>query len=427
MMREPLPQPAPTLESWTTENGMRVVYAARHAIPIVDINIDLQAGSCYDPPGKAGVSEMLASLLLTGQKRHGDLPAMREEEVENAFDDIGAKVTADAHVDRIAIGMRVLSQPVLLERALTLLSAALVTPSWAARPFERERERLLAFAEEQLSDPEQLCTLRLTQALYDRHPYGIAATEASIDAIERRDVIAFHGRVMVRERAIVTLIGDLSRADAQRIAETLSMALPSGTPVEPMPRARERKAVSKTIEHPASQAHIAIGTRVPGAADPDYVPLMLANQMFAWRLNEVVREQLGLAYEVSSTLFPSRFGEHRIVLKTRSDQATQALEAVRGTLRTFVEGAGGDDDAEFQRTRTELIEGRALSLDSNAKLLRQAADLAFEDLPLHYLDDWTERIAAVTLPEAMAAFARWITPERQQTVVIGGVFAEKTD
>lgn len=423
------------LEGWTTSSGVRVLYAARRSLPIVDLNIDFEAGSCVDPPGKAGLSEMVASLLLTGQKRHGPLPAMREEAAEHAFDDIGAKVAADAQADRIAIGLRSLSQPVLLARALLLLGAMLAAPSWAARPFERERERLLAFAEEQLTDPEQLCNLRLTQALYEGHPFGVIADATSIAAIGRQDVAAFHRRYLVRSRAIITLVGDLARADAERIAETLALALPvAPAGDEPAPGAPQRadaegeepeehkKTAGRrlTIDHPASQAHIVIGARVPGVGDAGYFPLMIANRMFSWRLNDVVRDRLGLAYEVSSALFMSRLGEHRIALKTRGDQAQQALDAVRETLRRFVSGgADGVDAAEFDRTRRELIDGRPLAFDSNAKLLRHAADIGFDRLPLDHLQRWPEQVAAVTLEQAIATFAKWIDPARQTTLVLG--------
>ncbi len=416
----------PVMEQWVTSGGTRVLHIERRSLPIVDLNIDFDAGTCHDPAGKAGVAEMVASTLLTGQKRYGTLPPMREDEAEHAFDEIGAKVAADAQADRLSIGLRSLSQPVLLARALTLLSAMLVVPSWASRPFERERERLLAAAEEQRLDPEQLCTLSLTQALYAGHPFGIVADPDSIAAIDRQDVAAFHRRYLVRSRALITLVGDLSHDDARRIAERLSEALPEApsesvegdaAPPPPLPLTGMRGS-SQWIDNPASQAHLAIGTRVPGVADADYFPLMVANRMFSWRLNTVVRDQLGLAYEVSSALFASRLGEHRIALKTRRDQAMLALQAVQRTLAAFV-AADGVDEAEFARTRAELIEGRALALDSNAKLVRQAADLGFDRLPLTHFTQWSDKVAAVTLDDALRAFGHWVHPDRQVVTVVG--------
>ena len=424
---------APVIERWTTPQGVPVSYVARRAIPIVDINIDFDAGSIHDPVGKAGVSEMVASLLLTGQKKYGDLPAMTEEEAEHAFDEIGAKLPADAQADRLSVGLRSLSHPVLLDRALVLLNAMLAVPAWPTRPFERERERLLAFAEEQQSDPEQLCNLTLTQKLYGKHPYGVVATEASINGIDRADVGTFHRTYLVRSRALITLVGDLSRDQAEALAERLGAALPVSKQTADSPAApdapnqlselvgRDKKESLNDVvwvDHPASQAHIALGTLVPGVGDPDYFPLMVANRMFSWRLNDVVRDKLGLAYEVSSALFMSRLGEHRIALKTRADQAERALAAVSETLRGFTEG--GIDVAEFERTQAELIQGRALAFDSNAKLLRHASDMAFDRLPADYLQTWTTRVAAVSLSQAIAVFGKWIRADRQVTVIVGG-------
>jgi len=427
---------ASVIERWTTTSGVPVSYVARRAIPIVDLNIDFDAGSIHDPQGKAGVSEMVASLLLTGQKKYGDLPAMSEEEAEHAFDEIGAKLPADAQADRLSVGLRSLSEPVLLERALLLLNAMLAAPSWPARAFERERERLLAFAEEQQSDPEQLCNLTLTQRLYGAHPYGVVATEASINDIDRADVSTFHRTYLVRARALITLVGDLSREQAEEVAEKLSAALPVAKGVtgnqpaqlssilgfevtsEVAAEAAPRDKTVAWIEHPASQAHIALGALVPGVGDPEYFPLMVANRMFSWRLNDVVRDKLGLAYEVSSALFMSRLGEHRIALKTRADQAERALAAVSETLHGFT--VDSIDVAEFARTQAELIQGRPLAFDSNAKLLRHASDMAFDCLPADYLQTWTGNVGAVTLAQAIEVFRKWIRPERQVTVVVGG-------
>ncbi|KKB65260.1 hypothetical protein WM40_01170 [Robbsia andropogonis] len=165
-----------------------------------------------------------------------------------------------------------------------------------------------------------------------------------------------------------------------------------------------------------------IGALTPGIAHADYFPLMLANRMFSWMLNDMVRERLGLAYEVSSTLYASRVGEHRIVVKTRADQARRCEQAIRDTLVAFV-GDALTDQAMLQdlylRTRTEMIEGRDLALDSNAKLLRQAADIGFDGLPLDRIRTWVDAVRNVTYAQARETFARWIDPARQARVVVG--------
>jgi len=317
-----------------------------------------------------------------------------------------------------------------------------------------------------------LCNLTLTQRLYGEHPYGVVATEASINSIDRADVSTFHRTYLVRARALITLVGDLSREQAVALAERLSAALPVakgaignqpaqlssilavevtsevtaevtseetsgaisgvtsdtgegmydaatiGSNKQNTKVADKRANPIAWIEHPASQAHIALGALVPGVGDPEYFPLMVANRMFSWRLNDVVRDKLGLAYEVSSALFMSRLGEHRIALKTRSDQAERTLAAVSETLRGFT--VDSIDVAEFSRTQAELIQGRPLAFDSNAKLLRHASDMAFDGLPADYLQTWSGHVGAVTLAQAVEVFRKWIRPERQVTVVVGG-------
>ncbi|WP_347555903.1 pitrilysin family protein [Robbsia sp. KACC 23696] len=448
------------IEQWTSASGVPVFFVPRREVPIVDINIDFAAGSVFDPPGKSGLADLLASVLLTGQKAYravgpyGDetLPAMREEAAEHAFDRIGAKVAADAQADRLSVGLRALSHPVLLRHAIALTSAMLAVPSWAARPIAREQDRLLAFAEEQLIDPEQLANLRLTQALYGDHPYGRLPDVESLENITTADLRAFHRQYLTRDRAVLTIVGDLSADDAKALAEQLALALPATAPGADVSTVRSKatvidapsvirgaaldaaladlridagpsaKAGEQWIAHPASQAHLLIGALTPGIGHPDYFPLMLANRMFSWMLNDTVRERLGLAYEVSSTLYASRVGEHRIVVKTRADQARRCDQAIRDTLRAFV-GDALSDQAMLQdlylRTRTEMVEGRDLALDSNAKLLRQAADIGFEGLPLNRIQTWVDSVLEVRYAQARETFARWIDPARQVRVVVG--------
>ncbi len=446
------------IEQWTSASGVPVFFVPRREVPIVDINIDFAAGSVFDPPGKAGLADLLASVMLTGQKAYHavgpyceeSLPAMREEAAEHAFDRIGAKVASDAQADRLSIGLRALAHPVLLRHAIALTSAMLAVPSWAARPIAREQDRLLAAAEEQLIDPEQLANLRLTQALYGDHLYGRLPDVESLENITTADLRAFHRYYLTRDRAVITIVGDLSADDAKSLTEQLSLALPAAgpeaspavvslpegaasvpsrgaaldalladLPITPGPSAR---AGEQWIDHPASQAHVLIGALTPGIAHPDYFPLMLANRMFSWMLNDTVRERLGLAYEVSSTLYASRVGEHRIVVKTRSDQARRCDQAIRDTLQVFVSGALSDQamlQDLYLRTRTEMVEGRDLALDSNAKLLRQAADIGFDGLPLNRIQTWVDSVLEVTFEQARETFARWIDPARQSRVVVG--------
>ena len=112
-----------------------------------------------------------------------------------------------------------------------------------------------------------------------------------------------------------------------------------------------------------------------------------------------------------------------IGLATRPDQASQALQLSRDVLTKFV--TNGPTAAELKATKSNLIGGFALRIDTNAKLLDNVSNIAWNKLPLDYLDTWTKAVEKITLADVKAAFARKVQPGRMVTVVVGGADAVK--
>lgn len=88
------------------------------------------------------------------------------------------------------------------------------------------------------------------------------------------------------------------------------------------------------------------------------------------------------------------------------------------TLRRFV--AEGPTEKELKAAKDNLIGGFALRIDSNRKLLGNVSNIAWNGLPLDYLEHWTERVQALTVRDVREAMQRMLQPERMVTVVVGG-------
>ena len=158
-------------------------------------------------------------------------------------------------------------------------------------------------------------------------------------------------------------------------------------------------------------------------SDPDFFALLVGNHIlggggFTSRLMREVREQRGLSYSVYSDFAPGlHAGAFSIGLQTRPDQADAAVAVVRQVLADFV--AQGPSADELKAAQDNLIGGFALRLDGNRKLLANVANIAWNGLPLDYLEHWSARVAAVTLADIRAALQRKLQPERMVTVVVG--------
>jgi zinc protease len=177
------------------------------------------------------------------------------------------------------------------------------------------------------------------------------------------------------------------------------------------------------IGHHASQAHIMIGAPGISRDDPDYFPLVVGNHVlggggFTSRITDEVRQKRGLAYSAYSYFSPlRREGPFLIGLQTQRDQASEALEVVRGTLREFV--AGGPTEQELQAARQNIVGGFPLRMDSNRKIHDYLALIGFYRLPLTYLDDFVRNVEQVTVAAVHDAFRRRVDPDRMVTVVVG--------
>ena len=217
------------------------------------------------------------------------------------------------------------------------------------------------------------------------------------------------------------------------MVKTLLSRLPdAGTGrCEPLPPVAEVAPLAapavREIPFASAQAHVLIGQPGYKRSDPDYFPLLVGNYIlggggFVSRLTQEVREKRGLSYSVYSYFSPGlHAGAFTLGLQTRPDQTAQAVQVSREVLARFV--AEGPTAAELKAAKDNLIGGFPLLIDSNRKLLDNVSNIAWNDLPLNYLDTWTQQVEKVSAADIKAAMARKLQPQRMVTVTVGAVAA----
>jgi zinc protease len=404
------------IESWQAPSGARVYFAEVHDLPILDVAIDFRAGSAYDPPGKAGLASLTHGLLDAGAGGLG------EEEIAARFSDIAAHLSGGVDRDRASLSLRTLASPTEREAALGLLQKILTRPDFVEAVLQRERTRMAAGIRESETRPDAIAARAFAAAAYPGHPYGVDASADSVAALERADVVGYYREHYSAGRATVAIIGDIARADAERIAQFLTADLPAGATETAIPAPPATVANTRRIAHPAAQSHIFIGLAGIARDDPDYFPMLVGNYTlggggFVSRLVNEIREKRGYAYSVYSHLEPRRqAGPFLINLQTKREQADAAIKVVGEVLDGFLRQ--GPSAAELAAAKKNLIEGFGLRIDSNAKLLGYLSTIGFYGLPLTYMDDFPSRVAAVTTTQVREAFARHVRPDRLVTVVV---------
>ena len=404
------------IEHWLSPSGARVYYVASRALPILDVQVDFAAGSVFDPAGKSGTAALTRGLLDLGA---GDLD---ENAIADKLADIGATFGGGADTDRASLALRTLSAADKRVPALEILRTVLTAPRFAPAAFEREKARTIAGLKDALTRPDTIAGRAFWQGLYANHPYGRQSTPETVAAVSRDDLAAFYSRYYNARNAAVTIVGDVSREDAEKIAESLVSGLPAGQPASLPAAPALPKESRQVIVHPAAQAHIYLGLPAVERGNPDFFPLLVGNYTlggggFVSRLMKEVRDKRGYAYSVYSYFAPLRqAGPFQIGLQTKRSQARAALAVSRSVLETFLkEGPTAD---ELTAAKANLTGSFPLRLDSNKKILDNVANIGFNGLPLDYLDRYQANIQAVTAEDVKRVFAKYVQPAHLVTVLV---------
>lgn len=409
------------IQQWQTSSGAKVLFVENRDLPILDVSVEFGAGSSMDIAEKSGCANLVRHLLNLGAG------GLSEDQIATSLADVGAQLHHHFDQDRAGIALRTLSSERERKQALDVMSRLVQRPEFPQEVVDREKARVVQSLRESSTKPDYIADRELTKLLYGTHPYGLndSGEIETVSALQRKDLLGFYQSNYVARNAVVAIIGDVDRAEATAIAESLTAQLPAGghqfgvvTVSLPVP-------VTKRIAHPASQSHIQLAYPGLRRGDPDYFTLLVGNHIlggggFVSRLMEEVRQQRGLAYSVSSFFSPFKEqGPFLIGLQTKKEQSDEAFVLTKQVLKDFVEK--GPTEQELVAAKQNIIGGFPLRIDSNSKILGFLAMMGFYGLPLSYLDDYLVAVETVTVDQVRQAFQRRIKPDGMVAVIVGAI------
>jgi len=164
------------IQHWTHASGARVYLVESPAIPMLDVQVNVDGGSRRDPASQAGLASVTAGLLTAGVAAQGGGPALDENQLAEAWADLGASFDASAGAERFSLSLRTLTRPDLLERAVALAARQMGAPSWPDAVWQRDRQRLVAAWQEAQTRPATRAGRAFSEAVYGEHPLGREAT-----------------------------------------------------------------------------------------------------------------------------------------------------------------------------------------------------------------------------------------------------------
>ncbi len=411
------PAQFPPFQEAVLPNGVRLVVVENRKQPVLSVSLSFAAGSVTEPGTKVGLASMVAGLLNKGAG------ARNAEQFADAIEGVGGGFAAFAGDDFLQLYVNTLSRNAAL--AFELLADAAIRPAFPDKEVELLRTQTLSGLQLERSQPAAIAGRTFRQALYGAHPYGRSATEATVKAITRADLVAFHKARLRPQGALLVVAGDLSLAQARALA-TKAFAGWTGAPaalaaLPPVPARTQAELI--LVHRPGSvQSNVRIGNTTWGPADPRRYAATVANEALGGgsegRFFRILREEKGWTYGSYSELETRRgagafsaSGEFRTAV---TDSAvTVMLQQIRA-LRDAVLPA-----QEFADRKGSLTGRFPLQVETAEQVANRVATARLLGLPADYVQTYRQKLAAVTAAEARTAAAAAFRPEQGVIVVVG--------
>ncbi|MDO8954305.1 MAG: pitrilysin family protein [Gammaproteobacteria bacterium] len=409
-----------TIQAWQTPNGVKVLFNQTPQIPMLDVRVVFAAGSGRDG-AQYGLATLTANALSAGA---GPLNA---NQIADAFANVGAQYGVNVNQDMAVYSLRSLTDAQYLQPALKTYSLLLSQPSFPIDEIARLQKQQLISLQMAMQDPAAIAQIAFLHAMYGDTPYGHMSMgqATTVAALNQHDLLSFYQRYYVAHNAMIVLVGNISRAQAEKIADQISQGLRAGQAAAPIAPVKFLGA-GQVIKIPFHSEQTTILMGEPGTAigSPLYYALALGNYNLGGgslvsRLFTQVRSQAGLAYSISSNFMAEQApGPFVIMAQTRNAQANAALLKINQVTQSYV--TSGPTQAELDSAKQNLIGGFPLMLAGNSNMADILTVIGFYKLPLDYLDTYRKKLQDTTLAEVNQALDTTLHPNAMLTVMVGG-------
>jgi zinc protease len=425
----PQPGPAreyhfPSFERRSLSNGLTLLVAPTHSLPVVTVLAIVDAGAVAEPAGQEGVAHLVARALNEGTPKYDG------EALTEYLERLGTSVGGSAGWDSASLAMTVLRDN--LENAFVHFAEVLVAPTFPAAAIERLKGERIAELMQIESEPRELADEKFDEYIYEvtsRFRLPLGGTRQSINSLARDDVVAFHASRYQPSATTMIVVGDVDIDEVERMVSgeldgwtgaTVPSSKANDKPV------RTSRAVRIVRKDDAPQSEVRIGHVGVQRTHPDYFSITVMNAvmggLFSSRINLNLREVHGYTYGASSSFDWRREAGPFVIGTAVASDVT--VPAIQETLK------------EIDRMRDEPISESELSLatsylegvfpiryETTAAIAAALATLAIYDLPADWYDSYRARMGAVTVDDVLAAARAYVHPDSLQIVIVGDASA----
>lgn len=398
-------------------NGLKVLLVERHNLPIVTVSLLIKASPFDEPIEKAGVANLTAELLTEGTRNR------KAKDISEEIEFIGASLDTSVESDFTMINLSVLKKDI--QKGFDIFSDILLNPSFPEEEITRKKEILIGGLKQSEEDPSFVADRAFRKAIYGDHPYGrlVTGSEDTIAKITRDDIVAFHDNYYSPDDSILAVVGDITVEEAKElIGRYLGKWVKMKVSKKKTTFEVEKKRDYILIDKDLTQANIIMGHSGIRRGDPDYYAVTVMNYIlggggFSSRLMQVIRDDMGLAYDINS-LFDSREkgGFFRVSVQTKNEAANTVInEIIKQIKKLKTEGV---TDQEIADAKAYLTGSFPRRFDTNKKIANILVAIEFYDLGPDYIERYPEYIRSVSKDDIIRVARKYLDTDNYILVVV---------
>ncbi len=397
-------------------NGIRLLVTENPAADIVSARMFLRAGSRWDAPHQAGLSNLVASVLTKGSQTYSSL------EIAEQVESIGASLGTDAAADYFLISLKTVSQD--FADILKLAGEVMRHPSFPQTEIDLEKKLTLQSIRSRREQPFNVAMEQLRQLMYGEHPYALSTlgSEPTVESLTRDDLVAYHRNFFRPDQLTISIAGRIDAAVAEQLVEqvlgdwTIDPAAVAAIDPAPVNTQPDRHIIPQETQ----QSTVMLGYLAPPVPSPsataaaiqDYAALKLITTYLgsglSSRLFVELREKRGLAYEVSA-FYPTHLDAAQFVayMGTAPENTQTALDGLKAEVDRLVNQPLSDE--ELQNAKNKFLGQYALGKQTNAQIAQAFGWYESVGLGLGFDEDFPGQIAALTATQLQGAAQRHLS------------------
>lgn len=406
----------PKQDTYTLDNGLKVTLVQYGAVPKVRVELVVRAGGMNEKEGQQRISEIVATMLKEGTKTRSSADIARE------VAEMGGTIFSASDADRTYVRGDVLSE--FDARFIALLADVVRNPKFAAEDFENAREAALRDRSVAMARAGTIASKAFFETLFPGHVYGsIIADEEQIKAYELEDAKNFHATQFGALRTHLYVVGQFDTASVKKAIEaSLGDWKKGSAPIRNVPVPTSKRSI-QIIDRPgAPQSTIRLGMPGPSPSDADFYKFTVMNTLlggsFGSRITANIREDKGYTYSPSSA--------HWTNYKTGywyegADVTTEATGASIKEILFEIDRLSKEAPSakELQGIKNYLVGIYVLQNSTRGGVVGRLESRNYNELDNSYIDNYVDKITAVTAKDVQEMAAKYLVPEKMTIVVVG--------